>query len=45
MFAAPDDINNLVHSDLKLSELEVSGIQGARSLLFGMTFLVASRNH
>ena len=33
MFTAPNDIDNLVHSELKLSELKISGMQGARSLL------------
>ena len=38
MFTAPNDINNLVHSKLKLSELKISGIQGARSLPCKLNF-------
>ena len=37
MFKAPNDINNLVHSKIKLIELKISGIQGARSLPFKVT--------
>ena len=41
MFAVSNDINNLVHSNLKLSELKISGIQGARSLPFKLNFFGA----